>query len=264
MMLASKHPHPRDSRIRFEEEGHKYFIDGKPASESGYVSTTTLVHRLFPGFDADAVIAKMRRSLHWEDSRYYGLTDEEIKQGWEKNRNEAAEAGTAMHANLESCYNGLPHDQGTREFLLFSSFREDNPDLVPFRTEWLIFDEESRISGSVDMIYTNAKGEFIMCDYKRCKEIRLYNRWQKGSSPLTASLDDCNYNHYSLQLGIYKAILEKNYGIKISKTFLLVLHPGQDTYLKVPTKDMSSLVANILASRLDEASYNVESAKERN
>lgn len=252
-MLASKHPHPRDSRIRFEEEGHKYFIDGKPASGSGYVSTTTLVHRLFPRFDADAVIAKMRGSLHWEDSRYYGLADEEIKQMWENNRNEAAEAGTAMHANLESCCNGLPHDQGTREFQLFSSFKEDNPDLVPFRTEWLIFDEDSRISGSVDMIYTNAKGEFIMCDYKRSKELRLYNKWQKGCSPLTASLDDCNYNHYSLQLGIYTAILEKNYGITISKAFLLLLHPSQDTYLVVPTRAMSSLVDNVLASRIEEA-----------
>lgn len=248
-MLASEHAHARDSRIAFEEEGHKYFIDGQPASASGYVSTTTLIHALFPQFDADAVIAKMRRSPRWGDSKYYSLTDEEIKDMWEKNRSEAASAGTEMHANLELCCNGLPHDTQSKEFELFRSFREDHPSLRPFRSEWLIFDEEARISGSVDMIYTNEKGEFLMCDYKRSKEIRLFNKWQRGCNPITAAMDDCNLNHYSLQLGIYKAILEKNYGIEISKTFLLVLHPNQDTYLKIPTRNVCKEVAEILASR---------------
>lgn len=248
-MLASKHAHSRDCRIRFEEEGHKYFIDGQLASSLGYISTTTLIHKLFPRFDADAIIAKMRNSLSWGDSKYYGLTDQEIKGLWNKNGSDAASAGTEMHSNLEMWGNGLPHNTESKEFRLFSRFRDDNPDLKPFRSEWLIFDEESKISGSVDMIYKNDSGEFLMCDYKRSKEIRLFNKLQKGCSPVTSDLDDCNLNHYSLQLGIYKAILEKNYGIEISKTFLLVLHPNQDTYLKVPTKDMSEKVTEILASR---------------
>lgn len=248
-MLALRNTHPRDSRIQFEEEGHKYFIDDRPASASGYISTTTLVHKLFPAFDADVVIAKMRTSKRWGDSKYNGLTDDEIKLLWDKNRSAAASAGTQMHANLELYANDQPHDTDTKEFQLFESFVRDNPDLKPYRSEWLIFDEESGISGSVDMVYTTGDGEFVLCDFKRSKEIRRWNPWEKGCSPTTEGLDNCNYNHYSLQLGIYTAILEKNYGITIRESFLLVLHPDQDTYLKINTLDVSKEVAEIMAWR---------------
>ena len=117
-----------------------------------------------------------------------------------------------------------------------------------------MFDEDSGITGSIDMVYKNDDGLFFMCDYKRSKEIKRSNRWQKGCSPITADVEDCNFNHYSLQLGLYKAILEKNYGIKISGTFLLVLHPGQDAYIEMPTKCMSSLVDRIMLWRESELS----------
>jgi len=237
-MLALRNAHPRDLRIQFQEEGHKYFIDGKPGSVGGYISTTTLVHKLFPAFDADVVIAKMRGSKRWPDSKYHGLTDDEIKLLWENNRSAAASAGTRMHANLELYANDQPHDTV-----------RDNPDMKPYRSEWLIFDEESGISGSVDMVYETGGGEFVLCDYKRSKEIRRWNPWQKGCSPITEGLDDCNFNHYSLQLGIYTAILEKNYGIKIRESFILVLHPDQDAYLKIGTRDLSNEVAEIMAWR---------------
>ena len=247
--LADSNRHPRDCRITFEDEGHKYFIDGALASSEGYVSTTTLIHGLFPAFDADNVIAKMRASRTWESSKYYGLTDDEIKGLWDKNRTRAASAGTSMHRNLELCCNGLPHDTTSREFEMFRKFSDDHPDLRPYRSEWLVFDEASKITGSVDMVYVSGEGGFVLCDFKRSKEIKFSNRWQSGCAPATAGLDDCNFNHYSLQLGVYKAILEKNYGIRIAESFLLVLHPDQDTYLKIFTADMGETVAAVMNSR---------------
>lgn len=247
--LADVNRHERDGRITFEDEGHKYFIDGALASSDGYVSTTTLVHKLFPAFDADNVITKMRASRNWENSKYYGLTDDEIKGMWDKNRTRAASAGTSMHHNLELCCNGLPHDTTSKEFEMFRRFSGDHPDLKPYRSEWLIFDEASKITGSVDMIYVSGEGDFVLCDFKRSKEIKFSNRWQSGCSPATAGLDDCNFNHYSLQLGVYKAILEKNYGIRIAESFLLVLHPDQDSYLKIFTADMGETVARIMNLR---------------
>lgn len=243
-LLSDTNAHPRDSRIEFQEEGHKYFIDG---SRGGYVSTTTLIHSLFSKFDADRVIEKMKASVRWPNSKYFGMTDGEIKSMWDKNRDEAAAAGTAMHLNLERYYNGLPHDTSTREFAMFDSFRRDFPGLKPHRTEWVIFDEDARVCGSIDMIFTNDRGEYVMCDFKRSKEIKHRNRWQSGSHEATAPLDDCNFVHYSLQMGIYKYMLEKNYGITISETFLLVLHPNQEGYLKVATSDVSSEVARIMS-----------------
>ena len=37
----------------------------------------------------------------WRKNKYYGMTDDEIKAVWEKNRDDADTAGTAMHLNNE-------------------------------------------------------------------------------------------------------------------------------------------------------------------
>ena len=100
-------PHPRDALIVFEADSHKYTCAG----ESGYMSVTTWNHTHFPEFDADAIITKMMSNPRtWPKSPYYGKTREEIKAGWEKNRDEAAAAGTAMHYAIECYYRGeTPH-----------------------------------------------------------------------------------------------------------------------------------------------------------
>jgi len=90
----------------------------------------------------------------------------------------------------------------------------DETNYNAFRTEWVIYDEESKISGSVDMVYKDPlDGKYIIADWKRSKEIKMSNIWKSGNHPITHDLDDCNFIHYSLQLCIYKTILEKNYGI---------------------------------------------------
>lgn len=247
--LKEKNPHVRDSRISFIDSTHTYYIDG---SSDGYISSTTLVHSLFPHFDADLVISKMMKSKKWPNSPYFGRTPCEIKKGWDNNRDSAASAGTAMHENIEMFYNAEPYEKNTKEFRLFSEYNSDHSNLVPFRTEWEIFDEEAMVAGSIDMIYKDPDnpGCIIVADWKRSKEIKMFNKWQKGTDPLTRHLDDCNYVHYSLQLALYKNILEKKYNQTVTDTFLVILHPNQDKYLKLKTLDMDTVVQDILNRRM--------------
>lgn len=248
-MLKSKNPHPRDSRISFVDETHTYYIDG---SSNGYISSTTLIHTLFPKFDADLIIGKMMKSKNWRRSLYFGMTPDQIKEKWEKNRDSAAEQGTRMHENLEKYYNGVDHETNSKEFKMFKKYCNDHKSLEPFRTEWEIFDEDALIAGSVDMIYKdpNNPGSIIIADWKRSKEIKMDNRWQKGTDGLTRNMDDCNFNHYSLQLALYKNILEKKYNQKVSETFLVILHPNQKEYIKLVTRDMDSVVQRIIDRRM--------------
>lgn len=251
MLLSRRNAHVRDSRIVFVEEGHQYYLDGKG---DGHVSTTAVVHSLFPGFEPDSAIMSMKNSRlkPWKDNQFYGKSDEFIKAAWEKNARDASEAGTAMHANIENFYNGLGHTTDGREWELFKEYRKDHEHLVPYRTEWCIFAEDAGITGSVDMLYTDLSqpGKLIMADWKRCKEIKMSNRYQKGTHPLTKDLDSCNFIHYSFQLGIYKHILQRYYGYDISDTFILVLHPSQERYLKIQTKDVDDRVAALFAERI--------------
>lgn len=247
--LKDKNPHPRDSRISFVDSTHTYYIDG---SSEGYISSTTLVHSLFPAFDADSIIEKMMGSKRWSFSPYFGKSPEEIKSGWDNNRDMAASAGTAMHENIEMFYNGEPHETSSKEFKMFSNYVSDFNDLEPFRTEWEIFDDEAMVAGSVDMIYKDPvnPGSIIIADWKRSKEIKTFNKWQRGIDPLTRGLSDCNFVHYSLQLALYKNILEKKYGQNVTATFLVILHPNQENYIKMDTMDMDSTVQKILDHRM--------------
>jgi len=219
----------------------------------GYISSTTLVHTLFDKFDADKIITKMRNSRNWVRSPYKHMTDEQIKKKWKDSGDFAAKAGTKMHLQIENYYNDVDHDKNSPEFRMFEEFVKDHPELEAYRPEWIVFDEESKVSGSIDMVYSrkNSKGEveYVIADWKRSKEIKMGNRYQSGIDEFTHQLEDCNYNHYSLQLSLYKYILEKNYGIKIAESFIVVLHPNQKEYIKIRTENLDRNVKNIMRKR---------------
>ena len=110
--LAKLNPHERDSRIVFDEGPHIYYIDG---SSHEYVSVTTFNHHNFEHFDADKIIKNMMTSKKWHLSKYYGKTVDEIKAMWDKNRDEAADAGTKMHYDIECHYNECPNQNDSIE-----------------------------------------------------------------------------------------------------------------------------------------------------
>ena len=120
----------------------------------------------------------------------------------------------------------------------FMSFLQDYPHLVPYRTEWLIYDDQVKMSGSIDMVYENVEdGTLSIYDWKRCKSIDKTNGWNKFAiTECISHLPDSNFWHYSLQLNTYKTILERNYGKRVSNMYLVRLHPDSTTYqlLKVP------------------------------
>jgi hypothetical protein len=256
-MLCDINPHPRDSRVRFVEDTHVYYVDG---SCEGYVSCTTFIHKLFDQFDADKIIAKMMNSKNWPASAYYGMTPDEIKAQWDANRDAAATAGTLMHANIENYYNGLEHDETSKEWQLFCKFKEDHKTLIPYRSEMIVFAEDLKIAGSIDMLFVvpSDPDGYIIADWKRSKQIKHENRWQKGTHPITADLDDTNHNHYSLQLAIYKYLLQNYYGMRINGAFLVVLHPRQDTYMRIDVKNLDDRVEAIMRERRTEIQCSVD------
>jgi hypothetical protein len=298
--------HPRDALIEFEAGPHKYTCKG----EANYMSVTTWNHTHFQPFDADAIIAKMK--LTNPLCKYYGQTPEQIKAGWDKGRDEAAAAGTTLHAEIEQYWLGFcplapderghpltpdkgkntpsdpsqnpqsdpsqnPHqntpsgsppskppssppskrsDQpqsggGWGVSPHFGAFVDDHPHLKPYRTEWMIFDEDVRLAGSIDFVTENPDGTLTIYDWKRCKEIKKTNSF--GEFAITdciAHLPDTNYWHYALQLNTYKTILERKYAKKVTGLFLVGLHPNLPSYqmYTVPflVQEMADLFAGLL------------------
>jgi ATP-dependent exoDNAse (exonuclease V) beta subunit len=231
-MLAQQFAHARDKNITFQEEGHIYTITG---NKDHPISVTTLIHKFFPVFDADLVIDKMMKSNNWVTSKYFGKTKEEIKSTWEKDGQSAALLGTKMHADIEHFLNKentFYHD--SIEFKYFLTFWRDftsvNKGFYPYRTEWLIYDEGKNLAGSIDCVLCNSDNQYVILDWKRSKEIKLNNNFEHGLEPFT-NLQHCNYNHYTLQLNIYRHVLETKYNKNVIAMYIVVFHPNNKNYL---------------------------------
>jgi ATP-dependent exoDNAse (exonuclease V) beta subunit len=230
-MLAQKNAHPRDSDISFQEDGHIYTIRG----DKYYKSCTTWVKSFFEKFNPDAVIDKMMESEKWQENKYFGMTRNEIKNLWSDNGKKAAEFGTSMHKAIEEFYNGIDlPDNIPVELTYFMHFYLDHPELNPFRTEMMIYDENIRICGSVDMLFKNDDGTFNIYDWKFSKEIQTHSYGKKGLGP-ASTMNDCNTIHYALQLNLYREILERKYGFAIRDMVLVFMHKDlYEGYVKYP------------------------------
>jgi ATP-dependent exoDNAse (exonuclease V) beta subunit len=247
-MLETKNPHPRDKDIHFDEGPHIYTIKG----DSSFTSVTTWVHKHFPPFNADKVIKNMMTSKNWGTNRYNGKSAQQIKNEWNQNKNEAASAGTKMHYDIECFYNNIYEDTNNSiEFQYFTNFQNDiGSSLTPYRTEWMVYHEEYKLAGSIDMIFENPDGTLQIYDWKRCKEIKKINAWNKSSTtPEIDFIPDTNYWHYCLQLNTYKKIIEEKYDKKVTDMYLVCLHPNNknNNYLRYKVADLQCELGQILS-----------------
>jgi hypothetical protein len=272
-VLSHKNAHPRDKNIQFFEEGHKYVILTEPHVK--YTSVTTWNHSHFPHFDADEVINNMMKGKGWKEGhKYWGLTPQQIKDQWNSNKDAVAGAGTDMHFEIE-CFNNDPRfniaysnkelyemymadnknsdrDSTSLEWQYYINFIKDHPHLKPYRTEWLVYNDDVKISGSIDMVYENPDGTLSIYDWKRAKNITRINNFNKFAlSAQVCHLPDSNFWHYALQLNTYKAILEQKYDKTIKDLFLVRLHPDAEekNYELIPLPDLNREIKELFSER---------------
>lgn len=246
--LAKLNPHERDQDITFDEGPHVYTVRGK----LGYTSVTTFIHKHFSHFDADTIVSRILSSKKMSDItyKYYGMTRDQILADWETNRDTAAKAGTRMHYDIECYYNQIDTGNTSIEFQYFKDFCRDFPNLKPYRTEWCVFHEDYKISGSIDMIFENPDGTIEIYDWKRAKSIE-YEAYgnKKATTPCLRHMPDTNFWHYSLQLNLYKTILEQKYGKKVTGLYLVRLHPDDPykTYDRIQVPFLEEDMKNVLS-----------------
>jgi hypothetical protein len=224
--LSSQNAHPRDLNITVEEGPHIYTILGKRGT---YKSTTTWLHTHFKQFDSVSIINKILKNKKMKDPtyKYYNMTAESIMQLWDTNRDTAASAGTKLHYDIECFYNRMEIQNNSVEYGYFLEFVKDfGHSFKPYRTEWLIYHEELKISGSIDMVFENSDKTVEIYDWKRAKEIQYEDDFgQSATTTCISHLPDTNFWHYSLQLNMYKRILEEKYGKTVVGLYLVRLHP---------------------------------------
>ncbi len=217
--------HARDKRIKFKKDEHIYFIDDSPNTISG----TTFIHKFFPDFDGPKIAPFVARKR--------GMTSEEVLLQWEMEGKNSADLGTELHLDIEQYFDKkIINDK--KEFQHFLRLFEKVENLELYRTEWRIFDDILMLAGTADTIFKKRDGTFVIYDWKRSKEIKQWghpdyytNETQKGIGKCK-DIEDCNHQHYCLQLNLYKRILEEHYFLEgqVSEMYFVQLHPNFETY----------------------------------
>ena len=242
----------QDGKLSFNEEAHRYSLNGVE-----FRSVSNIVGMFFKEFDALAMSLK----------KCYGneLEAAKLREVWESKGAVASQAGTFLHKQIEDylngkqtpdllcdvCYKGnyvkvAQTIDISREWSYFKAFERDVT-FQPFRTEWRVFDADARMAGTLDFVCKCSDGTYEIYDWKRSNKIdpNERNRWANGLNGLE-HLTDTSYIHYCLQQNLYRYMLEKNYGIKVSRMNLVVLHPELLCYRVVAIPPMEREVAHII------------------
>ena len=167
------------------------------------------------------------------------MTQEEVLAEWERKGKISALAGTAIHSWMENAKRGKTFDidyrqaelEGLREeveervkILLpqAEAFHRDTlGKLFPIQLEYTVGIRDI-IAGNIDMLCWNARAqEFQIWDYKNLKEFTTRNVYGKYAKESFSYLQDTSQTHYSIQLNMYKAIIQRILGIKIGKCYLV-------------------------------------------
>lgn len=219
------------------QQGTHYYINNIKL-----LGVTRLVNNFFPSFDAD----------YWAEIKapLMDKSKEQLLKEWEQKRIDSAEAGTKLHQRIDEYYHHKNIQTEDKDFALFKQFA-DAYKLNPYRSEWAIYDEDSNIVGVVDMLdYSN--GEYFLYDWKRSDKIVyggqpiIENRFGESGLRPIENVPSTDYWHYALQLSFYRYILEKNYGIRVKESRLVVLHPLMNLPIVLTTPYMIDEVSKII------------------
>lgn len=265
----------QNGNVAFVEETHKYFNVDDPSKEYISVTTLIhryiqpfmkefwsaykALEKLLPkdSWNIEKKSLQNSKKFDKEILEQYGIselefnkTQQEILDMWDEENKKSCERGTKIHAEIEQSFYDSPKEISLKKFGIGGKFecKKDYSELdleYGVYPEYLIYRESAdkvlRLAGQVDLIVKRGN-EIIIIDHKSNKKIdqkSFYNSKSKSSAkmkyPLN-TLDDCNYNHYALQLSTYAWMLQKINPNFIIKDLILnhYDHNGNNTLYHCP------------------------------
>lgn len=211
--------------ITFVEEGHKY-----SGLNVKWESATGLISKLHPHFPTDEAANNCSTN---ENSKYYGLTPDEIKEIWRKENTRSTDEGSLYHNKKEDYINSK--DKMIRNGMLLDVLKSPVIDGVKHSLpqklrdgiypEYIVYREDLKFCGQVDLLIVQ-NGFINILDYKTNKELSFHGKQIWEFDPLSkkrkptdkrqmmfdpvSHLEDCNFNHYQIQLSLYMFLMLMN------------------------------------------------------
>ena len=225
-----------DPNFTFHEASHVYRYGGVK-----YDSVTTFIKVFKVPFDRE----------YWSKKKAEerGVDVSVILNEWETKGDVSRTLGTNVHKFIEDFWMGknpeIPEDPDVKSRVMdfLEVYNKRLHRLTPLKSELKIFSRRWRLAGTIDqpLLMWDSKAEkvyLIIGDWKTNGEFKSDDhpkgRFKKLLRPFN-NLYENDHNEYSIQLSLYRLILEE-IGIETESGFLLHLGP-EDTRI-YPAKDL--------------------------
>lgn len=237
------------SDVKYYDKDHHYEIRGQRVSKSA----TKLIGNAETPFDKENISAAVARKR--------GVTQQVILDEWSLNAKKSTEKGTVFHSYAENYlanrvfpypkerilavpeFKGVDYVAEPMQKLvpMFHRFVAENmgTNLIPVRSEFVLGDLDLDIAGMIDqLVYSRASGCLHILDWKTNKAIETENKYGTHFRGALSYLEQCEFIKYSLQLSIYKYLIEKHIKLRLGPSYLVWFFEGNETYQVIPTADM--------------------------
>lgn len=234
------------NHIIFNEADHTYTnsLTGKKG-----VSGTKFISKFKNPFDSKLEAEKYAKKNN--------LNAEEVLAEWAKKGLISTIKGSAVHKYAELKYANKLHvydpteainafgediikDNYEKCITQFENFYNDSKtSLIPVKSEVVVGDDEIGIYGMMDQLFYSKKlNGLVIEDYKTNGVIDKFSIYRKRMLSPISHLHECKLNIYSLQLNLYKFLIEKNTNLKIKGLFIIHMSETKENYEFIKIEDM--------------------------
>ena len=228
--------------ILFKEDGHIY--ESIENDSINWTSVTSFISMFKPKFNAKQQAKKSSKN---KKSKWYNMSEKDILKAWDNETERAITLGNWYHLQREKDILDCTTIQrnGVDLAIIKPIIDQNGIKIAPKQKldeglypEHLVYLKSVGLCGQADLVEI-INGTINITDYKTNKQIKEkgFKNWEGITSKMfnpVNHLDDCNLNHYNLQLSLYAYIIKKhNPKLKIGK--LQIQHvkfekEGEDKY----------------------------------
>lgn len=248
--------------IRYTDSNHSYLIDGIRA-----ISGTQLIHRYTPEFNQLEIAQKSADKLgvhvgfilnEWAKKNVKStvkgtLMHEFIELQYQKRELEFDDKKikemiilslkrvetynpefSDFKSDIEEVFNLVKKSIEKTIPKIQKFLNESLGALIPIASEFIVGDSEFRICGTIDQLFYNKTHNSLQIwDWKTNNKIDVKRFFKDDfymKEPIS-NIENTNFWHYSIQLSLYKFILQKITGIEVGELWLCHFDDEQNDYV---------------------------------